>query len=766
MLKINVKLKQKLISIIIGCTIFAVNAKGQTQRDSVYTIDEIVIQNIRKETANINELPAAVSVIGAASIRNKQAQSLKDIAMNIPNVYIPDYGTKLTSSTFIRGIGSRMNTPAIGLYVDNIPYLDKSAFDFDFYDIERIEVLRGSQGTLYGRNAIGGIVNIYTYSPLDYSGTSINILSANHEKYKTQISHYAKAGENFGLSASANYNKDGGFFTNTYNGESADKLESFGGRMHFAYKKNNLKADYSLSYEDSKQNGFAYSVYDKTTNSANPISYNDENKYTRKLLSTGVSLEYEANSFIVNSTLAFQYFGDRMDLDQDFTPASIFTIMQRQHQRSISEELIIKSKASKNFSTFNYQWLFGVFGFYHKMKTQGPVTFKHDGIQSIIQPVFDNLYDSGAMPFRMTVKDDEIIVGGDFETPTKSGAIFHQSTFNNLIFKGLSLTAGIRLDYEQIRIDYFSSSKITIGVKMPGNAPEIIQEKNDTISGKNSKKYIQILPKISLKYAFSPTESIYALVCKGYKSGGYNNQMFSDLMQAKMASRNSATDINTVNEIITYKPEESWNFELGGRGELIKGFLSGDFAAFFIRSTNQQIAQFAPQGLGRMMKNAGRSTSYGIEFSLRSRINQNLCFAAAYGYTHATFDNYADTVKQNGANVAVSYNNNFVPMVPLHTLMLSMDYTASISQTAQIRCNLQYYGYGKTFWTEANNAWRGYYGTFNGKVTVAEKKYEFSIWSKNILNRKYYSFYFESMGNSFVQQAKQFQWGIDVNIRF
>ncbi|MDR1553736.1 MAG: TonB-dependent receptor [Prevotellaceae bacterium] len=759
------KVKHKLIPTVIGIFVF-VNANCQAQSDSIYILDEAVVKNIKKETSNISELPTAVSVINASTVKKKQLQSLKEAAMSIPNVYIPDYGTKLTSSTYIRGIGSRMNTPAIGLYVDNIPYLDKSSFDFDFYDIDRIEVLRGSQGTLYGRNAIGGIVNIYTFSPLEYEGTNINISAANNEKYKTQISHYAKAGKNFGMSISANYNKDGGFLTNAYNGESADKLASFGGRLHLAYQKNRFKADYSLSYEDSRQNGFAYSIYDKATQTTNPISYNDANEYKRKLLTTGISLEYESSRFVLISTLGLQYFGDRMDLDQDFTPKSIFTIMQTQHQRSISEEIIIKSHSSNNSSAFNYQWLFGAFGFYQKMNTQGPVTFKHDGIQSIIQPVFDNLYTSGAMPFKMTVKDDEIIVGGDFEIPTKSGAIFHQSTFNNILFKGLSLTAGLRFDYEQIKIDYFSSSKITIGVKMPGPAPEIVQIKNDTINGKNSRNYIQLLPKISLKYSFSPAVNVYVLASKGYKSGGYNNQMFSDLMQAKMASRNSETDIDAVNEVISYKPEESWNFEVGGRGDLIQGFLSGDFAAFFIRSTNQQIAQFAPQGLGRMMKNAGRSTSKGIEFSLRAKICRNLYFDAAYGYTHAKFDVYNDTVKVNGTNQPVSYGNNFVPMVPRHTLMLAFDFAEYITSTAQIRCNLQYYGYGKTYWTEANNAWRGYYGTFNGKITIAQNKYEFSIWSKNILNRKYHSFYFESMGNSFVQRAKQFQWGVDVNIRF
>ena len=758
------KLTNKLFLSLCFCLAIVQTAKSQTEVDTVYNLDEALVIFVRKETANLRELPTAVSVIGAANIKSKHAQSLKDITMSIPNVYIPDYGAKLTSSTFIRGIGSRMNTPAIGLYVDNIPYLDKSSFDFDFYDIEHIEVLRGSQGTLYGRNAIGGIVNIYSYSPLKYSGTNLNVSAGNRERYKLQAAHYAKLGNNFGVSASANYNSDGGFFTNSYNGESADNLKSFGGRTHLAYSKNNFKADYSLSYEYSNQNAFAYSLYDRNTHTVNPIAYNDENKYTRKLLSSGFSLEYEARKFVINSTLAFQYFSDQMDLDQDFSPKSIFTIMQAQRQHSFSEEIIIKSKNNGKLSGLNYKWLFGAFGFYQKLNTQGPVTFKQDGIQTIIQPVFDNLYTSGAMPFRMTVKNDEILVGGDFKTPTLSGAIFHQSTLNNIFVEGLSLTAGVRLDYERIKINYFSSSEITIGVRMP--MTEVIQEKYDTITGDNSKKYVQVLPKVSLKYVFPNSETtIYALVAKGYKAGGYNIQMFSDLMQSKMASRNASVNIDDVNEVISYKPEESWNFELGGRGEIIKGFLSGDFAAFFIRSLNQQIAQFAPQGLGRMMKNAGRSTSKGVEFSLRAKLSENIYLNTAYGYTHATFDMYNDTVRINGVNQPVSYNNNFVPMSPRHTLMIALDYAKNISPTAQIRCNLQYYGYGKTYWTEANNAWRGYYGTFNGKITLAEKNYEFSVWAKNILNRKYNTFYFESFGNSFVQQAKPLQWGFSVGVK-
>ena len=128
-----------------------------------------------KETNDLRTLPGAVSILSPQAIATRQIDALKYISAFVPNLYMPDYGSKMTSAIYIRGIGARSSGQSIGLYVDNVPYLDKSAFDFELNDIQRIEVLRGPQGTLYGRNAMGGIVNIYTLSPFDYQGTKVTM---------------------------------------------------------------------------------------------------------------------------------------------------------------------------------------------------------------------------------------------------------------------------------------------------------------------------------------------------------------------------------------------------------------------------------------------------------------------------------------------------------------------------------------------------------------------------------------------------------------
>lgn len=141
----------------------------------IVDIEEVVVIATPKENRKLRDLPVAATVLSQDNMRANQVNSVKNLTGIVPNLFIPDYGSKLTTSIYIRGIGSRINTPSVGLYVDNIPYIDKSAFDFNYADIERIDILRGPQGTLYGRNTMGGLIKVHTKSPFTYQGTDIRM---------------------------------------------------------------------------------------------------------------------------------------------------------------------------------------------------------------------------------------------------------------------------------------------------------------------------------------------------------------------------------------------------------------------------------------------------------------------------------------------------------------------------------------------------------------------------------------------------------------
>ncbi len=168
-------------------------------------IDTVSVSaTIKSSTALDNQALAATS-FKLSEIENQQINSVKDVSVSVPNFYQPKYGSRITSSIYIRGFGSRIDQPAMGLNIDNIPVMNKNAFDFDFFDIRRIDVLRGPQGTLYGRNSNGGIMNIYTLSPLAWPGLRVRAEFDSEPSYKAQISFYEKTKNNLGYAVSAEF---------------------------------------------------------------------------------------------------------------------------------------------------------------------------------------------------------------------------------------------------------------------------------------------------------------------------------------------------------------------------------------------------------------------------------------------------------------------------------------------------------------------------------------------------------------------------------
>jgi len=156
------------LAVFVSTSLIAV-AEDKIDTTHVVKLDEVVVSSL-KETSP-RQTPVSSTVLTTASIKASQINSVRDLNALVPNFFIPDYGSAMSTTSYIRGIGSRNSGQSMGLYVDNVPYLEKSTFDFDFFDIRQIEVLRGAQGTLYGRNAEGGIINIYTLSPLNYQGS-------------------------------------------------------------------------------------------------------------------------------------------------------------------------------------------------------------------------------------------------------------------------------------------------------------------------------------------------------------------------------------------------------------------------------------------------------------------------------------------------------------------------------------------------------------------------------------------------------------------
>lgn len=770
------------------------------ETDSLRTVqmDEVVIVATPKETRALRELPIASTRLTQSQMRSKQVTGIKSLTSLVPNLFIPDYGSRLTTAVYIRGIGSRINTPAVGLYVDNIPYIDKSAFDFNYSDIEQIEVLRGPQSLLYGRNTMGGLIKVQTKSPFTYQGTDIRLGAATYGDYNASLTHYHRISSRFAFSAGGFYEHGGGFFRNSYKGgERMDRSDAGGGRLHALFlPMDNLKLDLNVNYEYSDQGGYPYyymgavSPEDEQAGLSDyvgRIAYNDPSGYRRGLLNSGLNIEWQTPAFTVSFITGYQHLNDRMAMDQDFTPRDIFTLIQKQRSNTLSEEIVLKSKPSKR-----WQWTTGAFGFYQWLKTSAPVLFKRQGIEELIEGNANAAFpDSPQAPqMALSVHNENLLIGGDFSTPQMSAAVYHQSTWNDFLLPGLSVSAGLRLDYEQMWLDYHSASDpMNFGFSFAMGPMRL--EDNDmqavsALMGKMRHDYLQLLPRFSVEYEWRRNNNVYVTVAKGYRSGGYNIQMFSDLVQSQFInvmkqSMEQSESLAPIAEMVSammpeaevdvegtalYRPEYTWSYEAGTHLSLWQDRLTADLAAFLMNTRDQQVSQFSENGMGRVTRNAGRSRSVGAEVAVAARLTDAFTLNASYGYTYATFRDY-QTV--NDAGEAVDYRGRVVPFIPRHTLNIGGEYVFTLAPRKwfdRIRLNADYNAAGRIYWTEENTFSQPFYGTLNGRLSLEKGQGTVALWVRNALDKDYASFYFESMGNRFMQRGRPLQAGVELRCRF
>lgn len=714
--------------------------------DTTVSLNEVTVTAI-KQSANLRNQATASTIINRTDVERDRLVSAKSASDAIPNLFIPDYGSRMTSTIYVRGLGARIDQPTVGLNIDNIPVLCKENYDFDIPDISRIEMLRGPQSTLYGRNTMGGVMNIYTLSPLSYQGLRLLGEYATANSYRAGGSYYDKINNRLGIAAGCYYTSTDGMFTNDYNGKKCDWEHMFSGRLKLQWMPSaTLSITNTLMLSTTRQGGYPYEY-----SATHRISYNDTCFYRRTSILDGLTIMKQLSNFTLSSITSFQYIDDNMTLDQDFLPEPYFTLTQDRNEYAFTQDFIARSTWNKP-----YKWLTGLFGFYRHYNMDAPVTFKDTGIAQLIED-----HTNAANP-SYPIKWDtrEFVLGSNFVNPTYGLALYHQSSYdwNNLVF-----TAGMRVDYEHTSLDYHSETHTGYSILQQSNGALYRHDNIDIDDGgKLHKDFLQLLPKLSITYnpATAEPTSIYLSVSKGYKAGGFNTQMFSDVLQQRLMGMMGIGASYDINRIVSYKPEKAWNYELGGHFECWNGRVKSDLDLFYIDCTDRQLTVF-PDGTttGRIMTNAGKTRSYGAEFAISMKPADNIGIDLSYGYTHAKFVKYNDG--------KADYAHRYVPYSPDNTLFTEAYYTFNISGIEwlkSITASANMRGVGQIYWNESNSMKQPFYALLGSALTLAGKHYSLQLWGRNLTDTKYDTFYFVSIGHEFLQRGKKRMVGITLNI--
>lgn len=733
--------------------------------DSAMRLSEVTVTAI-KQSADLSLMPLATTTMPQAQIEQLGVAGLHGVSEIAPNFYIPQYGSRMTSSIYVRGLGARMDQPAVGLSVDNVPILNKDNYDFNLADIERIEVLRGPQTTLYGRNTMAGQINIYTLSPMRYQGSRVSARVGSGPEATLTLSHYAKFSPKLGMAFSGYFNFSSGFYRNLYNDYKTGTEKSLQLRWRTEWRPStSLKVSNVASFNLNRNGGYPYEYMPEGRHSeTGMVNYNDTCFYRRNSLTDGLTVHWVRPNFTLSSITSVQYIDDNMTLDQDFTPLRYFTLTQRRHEWALTQDLVIKGVKDA------YHWLVGAFAFYKHASMWAPVTFKEDGISTLITGKVNNL---PGVPVRMNWLDDSFVLGSDFSLPTHGVALYHESALDLGAF---NIAVGGRLDYEMVRMRYHNEYDTGFGMSLHINnmvRPLGNYELQYDNTGKLHQHFLEFMPKFTVSYEL-PMESksdVYATVSKGYKSGGYNTQMFSEFLQQEMMSQirsNIPASMQgfmpgaseySVDRYVTYKPETSWNYEVGAHVRCADGRVHTDLALFYIDCRNQQLTIF-PDGntTGRVTTNAGKTRSFGAEVQIRCKPNEHWSTALSYGYTNAKFKSFSD-----GKH---SYDGNYVPYAPQHTLFGSVTYSLTLPKNWALDFNTNLRGVGRIQWNEENSLSQPFYALLGLNVTASHGWIELQAWTENLTATRYHTFYFESIGNQFVQRGRPCTVGGTIRLNF
>jgi len=493
-----------------------------------------------------------------------------------------------------------------------------------------------------------------------------------------------------------------------------------------------------------------------------------------------------------------------MWMDQDYMSPDYLRLEQCQKMNAVTQEFVVKSQNKSR-----WQHTSGIFGSYQWLRTDAPVSFG-DAItgpissaitnamqgamrQSMYPRMYQQMYDQMLQQMKdrgmpeaaaqaavakaaqtAAEKAVETAIGGvsmsaemavpeTFRTPSMNLAAFHES--NLLLGDHLKLTVGLRFNVDKVKIEYDALAYMN----MTGGTAErkATYHLTSHVTDNCSKTYTQLLPKFGLTYSFNENlGNIYALVSKGYRAGGYNIQMFSDILQTDLNAHqqdamrgdydveHTEQDYNNIEETIAYKPEESWNYEVGTHLNLFDGLLRADLSIYYMQIRNQQLSIMEPNSnYGRMMVNAGKSHSCGMETTLHGNaFDKALDWSATYAFTNAKFDEYDN------------YKGNYVPFVPKHTFSALADWHI---KKLTIGANVS--GQGKIWWDEANTYYQKFYALLG-----AHADYDFgfmvvSLWGRNLTDTKYNTFAIQSSAAGstryFAQRAIPIQFGLDIRLK-
>lgn len=563
------------------------------------TLDEVVVTARRREE-RLQDVPVAVTALSAQALENLQASDIGDLEAAVPNLTLHE-GDASNAVVYLRGVGQidslAFADPGVGVYVDDV-YLGRAQGAFlSVYDVARIEVLRGPQGTLYGRNTIGGAVK-FVSTPLDdlWSGRAEASIG-DYGLVETRLSLGGGLngdGTLLGKAAVSTSRRDG-YSDNAFTGFDDGDKDQIAGRVSLEYRPSadlsvrlNLDASRDrpqTSRTPARATG-VLGLYPDTR--ADPFKVDADFNDLNRLDTFGAAVTADwslSDAVSLKSITAWRSMDYASHLDLDATPLAVFGVYVDENQHQFSQELQLSWTGDRMNAVA------GLFYF-----DESDLTYS-----GLLGPVIN------------------LVTGSLNDQRNRSYAAYGQGTWE--ITDRLSLTAGLRYTSEDKDFTRTQTFYGPLTEPPARDAPGLLVTDIDTGASWDSWS-----PKAGVDFKISDDVMAYASVSRGFKSGGFDGRANDGAGAAP------------------YDPETLWAYEAGIKSSLLDRRLTANLAVFHNDYTDLQLSSFSADGAGgfvALFTNAGAATIRGVELELAARPFDGLTLNATMGYLDARYDDYA-----------------------------------------------------------------------------------------------------------------------------
>ncbi|MGV3769573.1 MAG: TonB-dependent receptor [Sphingobium phenoxybenzoativorans] len=673
-------------------------------------ITDIVV-TAQRRSERLQEVPIAINVFNADALQAGGTSGVEQISRLTPGLYVGKFDS-LRPQVYLRGIGSRVFDPgsegSVGIFV-NDSYMGRFSGSLtDLLDVERIEVLKGPQGTLYGRNTIGGAINIITRAPTrDLEGFAEASIG-NFGFYDVRGAVSGPLTDGIQVRLAGNILHRRGYSENILTGKHGNGDDSKTIRAHIAAQPGeDTRLNLIVEYQNADLPGFLQETTGSRQFLQSPSSpsytptpdrysdaYNIDGSSHRKLLSIVGKIEHSTDALEITSITSYRRSRIDQTYDLDATPRDIWTFSYDELSRQFSQELRLSS-VPDGFLTFGdtAEWVLG--GYYYQERTkrtdhfdQGADSLFHFGLPGREQNIYatDIDTDSYAVFGQYTVKPTDklrVTIGGRY-THDKKDALIQASTDS------------------AVPPSYYPNFTVNPG-----------------------KSWSSFDPKFTIDYRFTRDLMLFGTVSRGFKSGGFQYNSTN----AALAS-------------IVFNPERAWTYEVGLKSELFDRRVQFNASAFYYDYKNLQLPRFtllpppAPAGSGsNIISNAAKSTIKGIDTSLVVAVSDELTLTGGASYLDGKYDDYIAG--------AANYSGNRMIRSPKWQGNVELIYEKPITANLKLRARGDWSYTSKIFF-EADEGARPFtsqdgYSLFNARLGIGsvDKGWSVDGWVRNITNKHY-----------------------------